>query len=446
MKRFLLTLGIAAGLAGCTLTAEDLTIDTPIKKIVVDKDTALAYTEVAMKQAGMSAAAVTAGVPAGGNVVSAPRIGRASFRPLFQKLAVTADQCVQYTDVACTDAGVCSYVEDYTACGTDFGGKIKREFSGTYETYSIKVNFENYSEKPSTDTGHYAFNGLSSMDGQLGYESASLNLHTDGEGASYLGDVLVHIKSSLTVSFKVVGTTLTIDGTQAGTIVESGQAGTLTITGLTFDDTCAQGPTKGTVKTIIDNIETVTTITGCGKGTIVVAGGEASAIDGAQLADTFVPEEGQEEAGFGGIVDGTSGGSLLSGDWVYTDAENYKSISLYDYDGVLSIWYYDEQDMGPNGYFYDDGDYYSYGNGIVAYDDTQVTITWDSFSTYQIDSLNGDQIIVSCSSSSTLCVDETYSYSLVGSDQLIIGGLTYTRVVYDYGADVPVCTNCAPKR
>lgn len=444
MKRYLVALGLAAGLSGCTLPTVDDLIEEQLGKLTIDQDVALAYTELAMKQIGQSAAAVTAGVPNGGTP-AAPRIGRAAARSLFKPLAVTADQCVQYTAVACTDAGVCSYTEDYTACGTDFGGKIVREFSGTYETYSIKVDFQNYAEKPTTDAKHYAFNGKSSINGQLGYESATLALHTDGEAASRLSDRLVHVKSSATINFKAVGATLTIDGTQSGTLVETGQSGTLTITELTFDEACTQGPVKGTVKTIIDNVETVTTITGCGQGTIVVAGGEAQPIDGAQLADTFVPDEGGDGAGFGGITDGVSGSSLLSGDWVYSDAYTYKSISLYEYDGILSLWYYDEEDMGMNGYFYDDGDRYSYGNGAVTYDETQVIIAWDSFNTFEVNSANGDQPLVACSSWDVACVDETYTYALVGSDSLTIGDVTYTRIVYEYDDAVPPdCVECAP--
>lgn len=455
MKRYLVALGLAAGLTGCTLPTVDDLIEQQVGKLTVDQDVALAYTELAMKQIGQSAAAVTSGVPSGG-APAAPRIGRAAYRPLFKALAVTADQCVQYTDVACTDAGVCSYTEDYTACGSDFGGKIVREFSGTYETYSIKVDFQNYAEKPTTEAKHYAFNGKSSIDGQLGFESATLALHTDGEAASRLADRLVHVKSSATINFKGVGTTLTIDGTQSGTLVETGQAGTLTITELTFDDTCTQGPVKGTVKTIIDNVETITTITGCGQGTIVVAGGEAQPIDGAKLADTFLPEEGSEDAGFGGITDGTSGSSLLSGDWQYSDAQTMKNFSIYEYDGQAYIYYNESFDETANGMFYDDGDTYQFGSGMFSYDDTNITIAWDYYKVGTVDSINGDYYQpypTSCDNyvSGEECsnLDPTVvAYSLVGSDSLTIGDVTYTRVGYDYGSGEPdICqAPCAPKQ
>lgn len=432
MKRYLIALGLAAGLgSACTfdIPADDI-VNQAAGKLAIDKDTVLAYTEVAMKQAAMASSSLKAQTAATEKPADSPQfkalMAKAAAGRQFKPSAVTLEQCVTYTELACTESGVCSYTEDYSACGTDFKGEIKRTFEGDFDTYKVTVEFKGYQEKTTTDAGYFAFDGKSIMTGTLGVASANLSMHTEGTAGAVFGGVALSTKTSSDVTFTFLNGVLSVNGTQSATVVESGQATSMSITELKFDGECA-GPVSGEVKTTIDGKESVIAVTGCGQATVTV-GGQANPVSTEELAKTFAPKT-PASTGFAGLFEGTQADSLLTGAWYYESHTERKSLFIDEWEGTVYINYYYEHDVDADGEFYGVGDEFEGGYGTLDVGDGTFTPQWDYLFNghWAFDAEMGGNTQVYDSEQNGVA-GTAMEFSLKGNSELIVDGTTYTNL------------------
>lgn len=430
MKRFLLALGLTAGLAGCTLPTVDDLIQDQVGKLGVDKDVVLAYTEVAMKQAALASAALNAQTQATEKPTASPQfkalLAKAAASRPVKPSAVSIEQCATYSELACTASGVCSYTENYSACGTDYKGEIVRTFEGDFETYKVTVEFKGYQEKTSADTGYFAFDGKSIMTGTIGLSSANLSMHTEGNSSAVFGGVAFTLKTSSDVTFTFLNGVLSVNGTQSSNVVESGQATSMSITELKFDGECA-GPLSGTVTTTIDGKESVIAVTGCGQATLTV-GGDANPVSTEELAKTFAPKTPASE-GLSGLFEGTAADSLLTGAWYYETATEREYLFIQEWEDSVYIDYYYEHDVNADGEFYGVNDEFEGGFGTIVIGDGSFTPQWDFLYSghWAYDSEMGGNTQMFDSEQNNVA-GSAMTFSLKGNSQLIVNGRTYNNL------------------
>jgi hypothetical protein len=424
MKRLLIAVAmVAISAVGCTVDTSDiLNTDKLIGKLGVDKDTQQAIAASMMKQLNQAAAAIT---PAVEKPAAAPRTVRLEmYRPRktpFVSLAVTADQCMKTGELVCTaDGSKCEYTEDYTACGKDYGGKIKRTFTGDYAKYRIDIDFDHYSEKATTDAGHFGFHGTSSLSGSV-VGDVSLQMHQDGEQELVAAETLFTLKSSATFTIAALNNQTILDGTQTGKVVQTGQTESISYTKITLDPSCASGPVAGKMVVTVDDKEAVTEITGCGKGTVTI-NGEATPLTDADLKATFLP--GDEATGDSGLADlgnATDPGSLVLGDWFADSGTIWGSLSLYPgVDGTDTLISFSiQRDNDASGTFDSDGDTYEYGYGTVVFGNGDATVTFEYYEagTYSHGTPNVD----------TSLTPRTYTFVIEGNGALTFDGVSFTK-------------------
>jgi hypothetical protein len=419
MKRYLIALGLVAGLSSaCTLElpTEDDLLNSAIGKLQLDKDTALAYTELAMKQAAMATGSLKAQTEA----TEKPAAAAPQFRAMLAKAAkargyepaaVTVDECRTFSEMACTESGVCSFEEDYSACGSDYQGKITRKFEGNFEeTYKVTVEFDEYQEKTTADPAYFAFNGSSILTGTLGVSSANLSMHSEGDSGAVFGGKAFTIQTSSDVTFTYLNGELSINGTQTGTVKESSQSTSVSITELKFSADC-EGPISGEVKTLIDGKESLFVVTGCGQATLTVAG-QANPVSTEEVAKTFSPDVGGR-AGFTSIIEGTNASTLITGSW------------------YREVWidFYIETDVDGDGTFSGVGDTFSGGYGTLVIGDGSFTPTWNYLyeNVWEFDSEMGGYIPQPVSEEYDI-TGQPITFKLSGNATLVLNGKTYTNL------------------
>ncbi len=354
MKRMLVLLAGIAGLVGCTIQPMQLGDGTFSFEIGVDKDTAISYTALALKQAGLSTSMLGAGITTPTGSLS-PRLAPA-LSPRTQRsvrlLANEVPECRVASEPSC-DENKCVLVENFNDCGEDYKGTITRTFEGSFSSYKVTVVFANYAEKVSSDPEHFTFNGKAILSGTVGADSATLTLSQNGTTKAWMGDKYTAIDVSSTFTLTALNGNTTVNGTQNGTFVESKKVATLSFADLIFEQTCQMGPTNGKVTFAMGEKQAVTSFDGCGQAALDIDG-ESVNLETAEIVNAFMPPSIYGDNGR--IVDGPDRAFFQY--WAVKDGNVQEEIQIFHYEEYGLV-------MGRNRLNDADGD------GMLSEGDTQ---------------------------------------------------------------------------
>ena len=285
MIRILFAAALAGLLAGCSFNLQDELdqLGQDIREqieVQVDKETTIAYTRMALQQAGLSMQQISGTMT--GATFAPPQ-------PSWQTLAESAKAaCVVVSEPSC-DNTKCVVTEDYGSC-SGIAGKITRTFEGSFSGYKITVVFANYAEGATSDTDYFSFDGNSVLSGTVTPDSFTLSMSSNGVSGSNFEGRLNEVDVSSTLTLGYSNAQLTLNGTQTGTFKVSKQTATMSLDNLIFEPTCTTGPVNGTITFRMGERDAISNFSACGQAGMTIDGEEID-LNTEDLVAAFVRAE-----------------------------------------------------------------------------------------------------------------------------------------------------------